>query len=356
MQFSAAQIATLIQGRVVGNPDALARNIARIEEAGTGDLSFVGDPRYLDYLADTPASIIIISESLTGPETAATQIVVSNARSAFTILLEQYSAILAGSKSRSGIEQPSYIHESAKVGEGVYVGAFAYIGAEAALGAGAQVFPGCYIGQGAHIGEGAVLHPGVRVYDGCRIGARVVIHAGTVIGADGFGFTPEADNSSYKKMPQLGNVVIEDDVEIGANTTIDRAMLGSTIIRRGVKLDNLIQIGHNAEVGEHTVIAAQTGIAGSTRVGRHCIIGGQVGVVGHIAIADRVSINAQSGIGGNVTEEGVKLTGSPAADYRASLKSQVIFRNLPAIETRLREAERKLEEVTRLLAEKVREG
>lgn len=349
MQFTAHQIATLIQGKIEGDPNAKVSGVAKIEEAVTGSLSFIANPKYEEYLYTSGASIIIVNESLalTSP-VSATLIRVPDAYSSFAFLLEKYKEMISGS-GKSGIEQPSYIAASAKIAADVYIGAFTYIGDNASIAAGVKIYPGCYIGSNVTIKENTKLFAGVKIYDDCHLGNRVVIHSGTVIGGDGFGFAPQADHS-YKKIPQIGNVIIEDDVEIGSNTTIDRATMGSTVIKKGVKLDNLIQVAHNVEIGEHTVIAAQTGISGSTKVGKYNTIGGQVGMVGHIQIADGTKINAQSGLSKNVTSPNSVLNGSPAFDYKSSLKSQAIFRNLPDLQRRLQKLEETLEEVTKKLA------
>ncbi|MGB3075399.1 MAG: UDP-3-O-(3-hydroxymyristoyl)glucosamine N-acyltransferase, partial [Chitinophagales bacterium] len=240
-----------------------------------------------------------------------------------------------------GTEEPSFIHESASIGSDAYIGAFSYIGKNVQLGDNVKIFPNVYLGEGVTVGNDTVLYPGTKIYRNCKIGKSCIVHSGAVIGADGFGFAPQPDGS-YMKVPQLGNVVVEDDVEIGSNTSIDRATLGSTIIRRGAKLDNLVQIAHNVEIGEHTVIAAQTGISGSTKIGKHCMIGGQVGFVGHIEIADGSRINAQSGISKSIKEKNKAWNGAPAFEYTASLRSQSIFRNLPELEKRVLELERKV--------------
>ena len=349
MQFTAQQIATLIQGRVEGNPEAKVSSVGKIEEA-TGDmLSFIANPKYEEYLYTSGASIIIINESLeiTQPITA-TVIRVKDAYMSFALLLEKYSEIISGG-TKSGIEQPSYIAATAWLGKDVYIGAFTYVGEHAVIADGVKIYPGCYIGNNVSIAANTKIYAGVKVYDECRLGTRVVIHSGTVIGGDGFGFAPLNDGS-YKKIPQIGNVVIEDDVEIGANTTIDRATMGSTVIKKGVKLDNLIQVAHNVEIGENTVIAAQTGISGSTKVGRNAVIGGQVGMVGHIHIADGTRINAQSGLSKSINTPSATLNGSPAFDYKSSLKSQAIFRNLPELQQRLQKLEETVHELTALLS------
>ena len=349
MQFTALQVATLINGKIEGNPDVKVGNVAKIEEAGEGDLSFVANPKYEEYLYSTKASVIIVNSTLELAESVKpTLIRVKDAYSGFASLLEKYNEIISKT-GKIGIEQPSFIAETASLGEGAYVGAFAYIGDNAKIGTGVKIYPNCYIGDNVTIGDDCVLYAGVKVYNGCSLGSRVVIHSGTVVGGDGFGFAPQKDGT-YKKVPQIGNVILEDDVEIGANTTIDRATMGSTIIRKGVKLDNLIQIAHNVEIGENTVIAAQTGISGSTKVGKNCIIGGQVGMVGHIQIADGTRINAQSGLSKSVTASNMALTGSPAFEYKSSLKSQAIFRNLPELQQRLLKLEETVEELSALLS------
>jgi len=348
MQFTAQQIATLIQGRLEGSPDTKVSHVAKIEEAGEGALSFIANPKYEEYLYSSNASIIIVNESLeVTRDIKPTLIRVKDAYSGFASLLEKYNEIISGN-SKTGIEQPSYISATAKLGKDVYVGAFSYIGENAVIADGVKIYPGCYIGDNVTINENTKIYAGVKIYDSCCLGSKVVIHSGTVIGGDGFGFAPQKDGT-YKKVPQIGNVIIEDDVEIGANTTIDRATMGSTIIRKGVKLDNLIQIAHNVEIGEHTAIAAQTGISGSTKVGGNCVIGGQVGMVGHIQIADGTRINAQSGISKSVGAPAA-LNGSPAFDYKSSLKSQAIFRNLPELHQRIQKLEDMVQELSALLS------
>lgn len=345
MQFTAQQIAALVQGKLEGDPDRKVSNVAKIEEAGPGDLCFLSNPKYEEYLYTSSASAVLVNETLVllRPVTP-TLIRVKDAYASFALLLEQYDHIISGS-GNVGIEQPSYISPTAKIGKEVYVGAFSYIGENAVLADGVKVYPGAYVGNNTVIGKGSKIYSGVKVYHGCVLGERVIIHAGSVIGGDGFGFAPLKDGT-YKKIAQIGNVIIEDDVEIGANTTVDRATMGSTIIRKGVKLDNLIQVAHNVEIGENTVIAAQTGISGSTKIGKNCIIGGQVGIVGHIHLADGTKINAQSGLSKSVTTENVTLNGSPAFEYKNSLKSQAIFRNLPDLQSRLQKLEEIVTELT----------
>lgn len=346
MQFSALQLATMLDGTLEGNPDVKVSNIAKIEEAGEGMLSFIANPKYEEFIYTTKASILIVNESLVIERPIhSTLIRVKDAYSAFALLLEKYR-YLTGNKS--GIQQPAHIPQSVKMGQNVFVGAFAYLGENVVLGNNVKIYPGVYLGENVVVNDDAVLYPGVKVYDNCIVGSRAILHAGCVIGGDGFGFAPQPDGS-YKKVPQIGNVVIYDDVEIGANTTIDRATMGSTIIRQGVKLDNLIQVAHNVDIGINTVIAAQTGVSGSTKIGQNCVIGGQVGMVGHIHIADGTKINAQSGLSKSITVPNSSLTGSPAYDYKSSLKSQAIFRNLPDLEKRVKELE---EMVKQLLQEK----
>jgi UDP-3-O-[3-hydroxymyristoyl] glucosamine N-acyltransferase len=341
MQFTAAQIAALINAKVEGNPDAAIQDIARIEEGRKDALSFVANPKYEHYLYETKAGVIIVNDALVLEKPIdATLLRVPDAYAAFATLLEKYNEVMAMGAVKKGIEQPSFVDATAQLGNDVYIGAFAYLGKNVKIGNNVKIYPHAYIGDNVSIDDNSQINAGVKIYHQCKLGKNVIIHAGTVIGADGFGFAPQADGS-YKKVPQLGNVLIEDDVEIGANTTIDRATIGSTIIRKGVKLDNLIQIAHNVEIGEGTVIAAQTGVSGSTKIGKYCMIGGQVGIVGHIQIADKTKINAQSGLSKTIDIVGTAVTGSPAFDYRSSLKSQAIFRNLPELLQRIKQLEEK---------------
>ena len=341
MQFTALQLATLLKGKLVGEPEAKINQVAKIEEAKAGSLSFVANPKYEEYLYSTDASIIIINEDYELKQPVkATLIRVKDAYSSFAYLLEKYNEIQSNA-GKKGIEQPSYISKSASIGKNVYVGSFTYIGDNVLIGDNVKIYPGCYIGDNVVINEETKLFASVKIYDDCSVGARVTIHSGTVIGGDGFGFAPQKDGS-FKKVPQIGNVIIEDDVEIGANTTIDRATMGSTIIKKGVKLDNLIQIAHNVEIGENTVIAAQSGISGSTKIGKYNMIGGQVGVVGHIQTANGTKVGAQSGITKSIATPNTSVNETPAFDYKASLKSQAIFRNLPDLQKRILELEQQL--------------
>lgn len=336
MQFSATQIAMMIGGKVEGNPDAAVASFGKIEEAQAGQLAFLANPKYEEYLYSTNASIIIVNDTLELKQpVAATLIKVADAYTSFAVLLDKYQQIQR--QQLSGIQQPVYIDATAKIGGNVFIGAFAYLGEKVIVANGAKIYPNAYIGNNVIIGENAVIHPGVKIYHDCVIGKNVVIHAGTIIGSDGFGFAPQADGT-FKKIPQIGNVIIEDDVEIGANSTIDRATMGSTLIKSGAKLDNLLQIGHNAEVGNNTIIAAQSGISGSTKVGNSVMIGGQAGVVGHITIGDGAKINAQSGVSKSI-EPGKTVTGSPAFDFTAALRSQATSRKLPELEKRIKQLE-----------------
>jgi UDP-3-O-[3-hydroxymyristoyl] glucosamine N-acyltransferase len=347
MQFSAAQIAMMINGKVEGNAAAMVASFGKIEEATSGQLAFLANPKYEEHLYSTLATIIIINETqeLKHPITA-TLIRVRDAYSAFATLLDKYQQIQT--QQLSGIQQPVYIDATSKIGDAVFIGAFSYIGEKAVIGNGAKIFPNVYIGNNTIIGENSVIHPGVKIYHDCVIGKNVVIHAGTIIGGDGFGFAPLA-NGTFKKVPQIGNVIIEDDVEIGSNTTIDRGTMGSTLIKSGAKLDNLLQIAHNVEIGNNSIIAAQAGISGSTKVGNNVMIGGQVGIVGHLTIADGSKINAQSGVSKSIKTPNTAVTGSPAFDYTAALRSQAIARKLPDLEKRIKE----LEEIVKEMKDKV---
>ncbi|MDX9752307.1 MAG: UDP-3-O-(3-hydroxymyristoyl)glucosamine N-acyltransferase [Flavobacteriales bacterium] len=340
MQFSAGQIADFLQGTVDGNAQVLVHDIAKIEEGRTGTLTFLANPAYTEHLYTTAASVAIVGHDFKPARPIAkslTLVRVADPRAAFARLLEMYDAHRS---EKFGYEQPHYISPKARIGEGVYIGAFCYVADGATIGDGARVFPNCFIGEDAHIGAGTRLHPGVKVHARCRVGDRCIVHSGAVIGADGFGFTTDAHGAQVK-MAQIGNVVIEDDVEIGANCTIDRATLGSTFIRQGAKLDNLIQVGHNAEIGPHTVVVAQAGIAGSSKVGAYCQIGGQVGVAGHLSLGDRVRIAAQSGIANDLPADAV-VQGSPAFPKMRFDRSYVTFRKLPDLHRRLHELEQEI--------------
>lgn len=312
-------------------------SFGRIEEAQAGQLAFLANPKYEEFLYSTKASVVIVNESLAPRQPVeATLIAVPDAYTAFAALLAKYQEVMT--QQMQGIQQPSYLHESVQTGEQVFVGAFAYISEGAVLGDGVKIFPQVFLGRNVKVGNNSIIHPGVKIYHECVIGSHVTIHAGTVIGSDGFGFAPQPDGS-YRKVPQIGNVVIEDGVEIGANTTIDRATIGSTFIRKGAKLDNLIQIAHNVEVGSNTVIAAQAGISGSTKLGKQVMMGGQAGIAGHLQIADGSKINAQSGVGKSLKVPNSSVTGSPAYAYTSAMRSQALSRRLPEMEKRLAELE-----------------
>src|SRR5688572_27376512 len=343
MQFTAAQIAMLIQGTVEGDANAAVHSFGKIEEAGPGQLTFLANPKYEDFIYNTRASVVIINAAQTLREPiAATLIRVPDAYSAFATLLGKYQEMMT--QQLAGIQEPSYISKSAQMGSNIFVGAFAYIGDNVTIGNNVKIFPNAYIGDNVKLGDNTILHPGVKIYHDCVIGKNVTVHAGTVIGSDGFGFAPQKDGS-FKKVPQIGNVVVEDFVEIGANATIDRATIGSTIIHSGAKLDNLIQIAHNVEVGYNTVIAAQAGVSGSTKIGNNVMIGGQAGIVGHIVIADGTKINAQSGVSKSIKSPNTAVTGSPAFEYTSALRSQAVNRNLPELEKRLSELENIIKEL-----------
>lgn len=327
MEFSAQQLADLLGGNVEGNAEMTVSKLSKIEEGGEGSLSFLANMAYEKHIYSTTASVVIVSEDFKPTANIeATLIRVPDAYAAFAKLLEMYNAIR---NNKSGIEQPSFISDSAKVGSEIYFGAFSYIGEFSSIGDNTKIHQKVHIADNVKIGSNCTIFPGVTIYPDCVIGDNVTLHAGVVIGGDGFGFAPNSENS-YDKVAQIGNVIIEDHVEVGSNTTIDRATLGSTIIRKGVKLDNLIQIAHNVEIGENTVIAAQSGVAGSTKIGKNCMIGGQVGIVGHLKIGDNVKIAAQSGVSKNVPD-GKVVQGSPAYDYVDYHKSYAVFRSLPAL-------------------------
>ncbi|WP_336129047.1 UDP-3-O-(3-hydroxymyristoyl)glucosamine N-acyltransferase [Mesoflavibacter sp. CH_XMU1422-2] len=327
MKFTAEQIAGILEGVVEGNPQVEVSKLSKIEEGEEGALTFLANPKYTHYIYTTKASIAIVNNTfIPEQDLSCTLIKVEDAYKAFSKLLEYYNQVKL---NKSGIEQPSYISDNVKQGDNIYIGAFTYIGNNVTLGNNVKIFPSSYIGDNVTIGDNTVVFSGAKVYSESIIGKNCVINSGAIIGADGFGFAPD-ENGEYSKVPQIGNVILEDFVDIGAATTIDRATLGSTIIRRGVKLDNQIQIAHNVEIGKNTVIAAQTGVAGSTKIGENCQIGGQVGIVGHITIGNNVKIQAQSGIGRNVKDNEV-LQGSPALSYGDFNKSYVYFKNLPKI-------------------------
>ncbi len=335
MEFSADQIAELLRGRVEGNGTVRVARLAKIEDAGPGELAFLANLKYEHFLYETKAAAVIVAETLVLREPVATTLIrVADPYSGFTELLEQYQRLTRG--TRTGVEEPSYLGTGSTIGEGHYRAAFSYIGQNCRIGNNVQIHPHASIGDNCVIGDDTIIHAGTKVYAGTVIGARCVLHAGCVIGSDGFGFAPQPDGS-YRAIPQTGNVVLEDDVSIGANATLDCATLASTIIRRGAKIDNLVMIAHNVEVGAHTVIAAQSGVSGSTKVGENCTLAGQVGLVGHITIAPRTIIGAQSGVSKSVKEAGTFIQGSPAFDYKQNLRAAAIFRRLPDMQRQLDE-------------------
>lgn len=344
MEFSAQQIAAVLGGTLYGNSNAKVSDVAPIEQAQACHLTFITDEKYLPFLGKTKAGVILITRSvvegkITFPDgegkAGGAVILVENARGAMGQLLKMVSAAMFPAKK--GIEQPCFIAEGVQVPEEAYIGAFAYIGKNVHLGAGVQIYPQVYIGDNVTIGDGAILYAGVKVYANCKVGKQCILHSGVVIGADGFGFEPDAQGVN-QKIPQIGNVIIEDDVEIGANTTIDRAMMGSTIVHKNVKVDNLVQIAHNVEVGESTFLCAQVGIAGSSKVGKHCILTGQVGVAGHIEVTDNCIFGAQTGVAGSVRKPGM-YQGYPAIDAANWRRSTVGFKQLPDILKRLQALE-----------------
>ena len=325
MEFTAQQIAQFVGGHIEGNPDATVSTFAKIEEGRQGAISFLSNPKYTHYIYDTQSTIVLIDEGvkLEHP-VSATLIRVENAYESVARLLQMYEA---AKPRKTGISAKADIAETATIGEDTYIGAFAVIGEGAVIGNRVQIYPNTVIGDGAVVGGDTTIHPNVTIYHHCHVGQRCIIHSGAVIGADGFGFAP-AENG-YDKIPQIGNVVIEDDVEVGANTCIDRSTMGATVVRRGVKLDNLIQVAHNVEIGENTVMAAQVGVAGSTKVGQWCMFGGQAGMAGHITIADKTHVGAQAGITNSIRKSGETIIGSPAWDAKGFMKSAAIFRRLP---------------------------
>ena len=342
MEFSAKQIAQIIDGIVEGDENILVSNLSKIEEGTIGTLSFLANPAYTNYIYSTNASIVIVNKSFvleSQVKSSCTLIRVENAYESFAKLLELYNQI---NTEKEGVEQPSFVSSNAKIGENCYVGAFAYIGQNVSIGNHVKIYPHVYIGDNCKIGNNTTLFSGVKIYHDCLIGKNCTIHASTVVGSDGFGFAPNNEGHVFTKVPQIGNVIIEDDVEIGSNSSIDRATLGSTILRKGVKLDNLVQIAHNVEIGENTVIAGLSGIAGSTKVGKNCMIGAQVGVAGHLRIANGVKIAGQSGIGSNIDKEGEILQGSPAFNIGEFKRSYVLFRGLPKLSDKVSDLTKKI--------------
>lgn len=337
LSFTAQQIALLIQGKIEGAATVVVKQFGKIESAMPGEISFLANPKYEDFLYTTKASVLIVNESLVlKKQVAATLIRVPDAYAAFAILLTKYQEMK--NENLVGIQSPCFIASTAKLGEQNFVAAFAYIGENVKTGKHVKIFPNAVLGENVIIGNNVTIHAGVIIYSDCILGNNITIHSGSIIGSDGFGFAPNEDGS-YQKIPQLGNVIIEDDVEIGSNTTIDRATIGSTIIKKGVKIDNLIQIAHNVEIGENTIIAAQVGISGSTKIGKGVMMGGQSGTIGHVIIADGIKIAARTGITKDFKEAGITLSGYPAREQSAFLRAQVAQKNLPALEKRVKELE-----------------
>lgn len=340
MEFTAKQIADFIGGKVEGDANATVNTFAKIEEGKKGAISFLSNPKYLQYIYETQSSIVLINNDVTleHPVTA-TLIRVDNAYECVAKLLQLYDSTRP---KKQGIDSLAFISPKAQIGENVYIGAFAYIGDNAVIGNGSRIYPHATIGDNVKIGDKCQIYPNVVIYEGCKLGNNVTIHSGSIIGADGFGFAPNTEG--YEKIPQIGIVTIEDDVEIGANTCIDRSTMGTTTIRKGVKLDNLIQVGHNVEIGENTVMSAQTGIAGSTKIGSWCMFGGQVGLAGHITIGDKTFLGAQSGVPGNI-KGNETLIGTPPMEPKAYFKSQAIFRKLPDLYKQINELQKQVNEL-----------
>jgi UDP-3-O-[3-hydroxymyristoyl] glucosamine N-acyltransferase len=342
MEFTINQVAGMLGGEVKGNGHDKINMLAKIQDAKKGQIAFLSNPKYEQYIYTTQASAVIVKKDFTPKkEISTTLILVEDPYTSFTALLEEYHKLVSFQKN--GVEQPCFIGENCTVGNAIYRGAFSYIGNNVRIGNNVKIYPHVFIGDNVVVGDNTVLHPSVKIYADTKVGSNCVIHSGTVIGSDGFGFAPQGDGT-YKTIPQLGNVIIEDNVTIGGNTVIDCATLfgDSTIIRNGVKLDNLIQIAHNVEVGKNTVIAAQAGISGSTKLGDNCVVAGQVGIAGHLVIANNSSFGAQSGVGKSISKEGEKMMGTPAIDVKEYYKSYAVYKQLPNINVRLRELEEKV--------------
>jgi len=338
MKFTAEQIAGILEGEVVGNPNAEVSKLSKIEEGDEGSLTFLANPKYINYIYTTKATVTIVNDSfIPEQEINTTLIKVEDAYAAFSKLLHFYNQVKL---NKTGVEPQSFMSEGTKHGENLYLGSFSYIGQNVVLGNNVKIYPNSFIGDNVVIGNDVCVFAGAKIYSETVIGDNCIIHSGVIIGADGFGFAPN-EEGEYDKVPQIGNVIIEDNVDIGANTTIDRATLGSTIIRKGVKLDNQIQIAHNVEIGKNTVIAAQTGVAGSTKIGENCMIGGQVGIVGHLTIGNNVRVQAQSGVTRNV-KDGEILQGSPSFNLNDYIKSYVHFKNLPKIVAEVEELKKQI--------------
>ncbi len=342
MEFTARSIAEFLKGEIVGDPDTKVSGVAKIEEGVEGSLSFLANPKYAGFAYTTKASILIVNEDFQPTkEVSATMIKVKDAYQAIARLLQLQESM---KPKKTGVHPQSVIEDSTNYGGELYLGAHAYVGENCKIGNNVKIYPQVYIGDNVEIGDDCIFFPGVKVYQDCKIGSNCIIHAGAVIGSDGFGFAPDADND-YNKIPQIGNVILNDRVEIGANTTIDRATLGSTVLGKGVKLDNLIQIAHNVEIGTNTVMAAQSGVAGSTKIGKDCMFGGQVGITGHITVANGIKVGAQAGIAASIKEEGVILLGSPVLKIGDYNRSYVYFKKLPALVKRLERLEKTVDAI-----------
>ncbi|MGV3589630.1 MAG: UDP-3-O-(3-hydroxymyristoyl)glucosamine N-acyltransferase [Adhaeribacter sp.] len=340
MEFTVGQIAQLLDGQVEGDATAKIRELAKIEEAGSGALAFLSNLKYEHFLYATGATAVIVAKNFTQKQpVAATLIRVEDPYSSFSRLLEEYQKAIAALKT--GVEQPAFIGENSQIGENHYRGAFSYIGQNCKIGANVKIYPQAYLGDNVQLGDNTTIFAGAKIYSNTVIGNNCIVHAGAVIGSPGFGFAPQKDGT-YHDIPQTGNVVLEDNVNIGANTTIDCATLGSTIVHEGTKIDNLVQIAHNVEIGKHTVIASQTGISGSTKIGNYCTIAGQVGIVGHISLADKTTVGAQSGVSKTISQSGTIIQGSPAFDYKQNLRCIAVFRRLPELEKQLNELKEKI--------------
>lgn len=340
MEFKAIEIAQFLKGEIVGDGEVKVSRVSKIEEGMPGTLCFLANPKYENFLYTTNASVVLVNRNIEPKqEVKSTLIKVDNAYEAFAGLLELY--LKTKESHKTGIETPSFIDPTSKLGSNVYIGAFTYVAKNAEIGDNSKIYPRVYVGDNVKIGKNCTIYPGVTIYEECVIGNNCIIHGGAVIGSDGFGFAPNSDGG-YKKIPQIGNVVIEDNIEIGANTTIDRGTMGSTYIRKGVKLDNLIQIAHNCEIDENTVIAAQTGMAGSTKVGKNCRIGGQVGFSGHLSVGDNVQIGAQAGVSKSFKDNEV-LWATPAFNHTDALKSAVVYRKLPKLQDEIYHLQKELE-------------
>ena len=339
MELTVEQVAGLLEGKVEGDGSQKVNRLEKIEEATPGSIAFLANPKYTEYIYNTQASAVIVNEDFK-PEkpVSASLIRVENAYASFAKLLEEYERMTR--KVKQGIEQPSFQSESAQIAEDTYLGAFSYLGENVKVGKGSKIYPNCVLGDHVEVGENTVIYAGVKVYEHCKIGSNCIIHSGVVIGSDGFGFAPQ-DDGTYKAVPQTGNVIIEDNVDIGANTVLDCATIGSTIVRSGVKLDNLVQVAHNVELGKNTVVAAQAGISGTAKIGENCQIGGQAGITGHLSIANKTIIGPQAGVPKTIKEEGKIFFGSPLVEHRDFLRISVALRKLPQLIERVNQLEKK---------------